>query len=310
MEHARAYAYHDRALHHVRRFRNRSAAAPSVAITLDNQPVRIAIAVVRRDGDATIGLRVTKLDDATRLAINALIANGDVPEDVDVHEVGPLFGFAAQDFVSPVTAGVACANVSGMRGTLGCFVRVNGNVCVLSANHVLALENQAPTGSNIVQPVNGALAVQTIGTLLDFESLTHDGNLFDGAIASVDLDSSDFDVRLFNGKHISSARTSPLNQGDRVSKFGQASEETSGRIFASTVSNVVIQMDSGQYGFDQQIEVVPDGDGPFSIRGDSGSLVYDDNDQAVGIVIGGNGTDRTYVSPIGALLTRFHAHLA
>ena len=55
----------------------------------------------------------------------------------------------------------------------------------------------------------------------------------------------------------------------------------------STTSNVKLEMRFGDYTFDRQIEVEST-DKAFSCSGDSGALVYDENDLAVGIVIGGN----------------------
>jgi hypothetical protein len=309
MKKDRAYQYHDRTLQHLRgRKASLRAAASESTVSPD---VTIAVAVEEIDGEARVGLRVTSYDEATRAAVDELKSNGDIPEDVEVHEVGRLFGFSAADLVSPLQAGVSCANITGARGTLACFVKRNGTTFLLSANHVLAVENTAAPNSDILQPSAGAVPQQKIGELSAFEPLMPDGNVMDGAIAELAFADADIDFRLFNGKRITEVRTAPLTKGVRVLKFGQASDERAGRIRATVTSNVKLEMDFGQYTFDQQIEIVPDVDGvPFAIGGDSGSLVYDEQDRAVGLVIGGNGVDLTYVTPIGVLLQHFQIELA
>lgn len=57
-------------------------------------------------------------------------------------------------------------------------------------------------------------------------------------------------------------------------------------------------------------EVVVDGNLVTSRSGDSGALVYDEDHLAVGILIGGNCFNRSYVTPIERLLSRFGAGLA
>jgi hypothetical protein len=236
-------------------------------------------------------------------------ARGLVPEDVEILEVGLLIGFGATDLVSPLQPGVSCANQDGPPGTLGCFVHRDGALYFISVNHVLALENMAQPNSQILQPNAGATILRPIGTL-DHEKLMPSGNLIDGAIATLDV--ADHDPRLFAvGKRTTVVRTAALRTGDRIFKFGQASGQTEGRIRAPQASNVTLHMDFGAYTFDQQIEIEPRPTGePFAIPGDSGALVYDDNDEAIGLVVGGNGVDRTYLSPIQTVLTRFHATLA
>jgi hypothetical protein len=318
MERNRAYAYHDRALQRLRSLAlaNRAATMTSLETYADAKAsipptVRIGVAVEESEGEARVGLRVMSHDEPTRLAIDAMKANGDIPEDVEVHEVGRLIGFGAADLVSPLLAGVSCGNIDGPRGTLGCFVKRDGATLLLSVNHVLALENHAAPESEILQPAAGATPRQTIGTLLDYEPLQETGNRMDGAIAKLTLDDAHVDFRLFNGKHITEVRVAPLDDTVRVFKFGQASDGRAGRILAASVSNITLEMDFTHHTFDQQIEIVPDEGGEaFAVPGDSGALVYDEDDRAVGLVVGGNGIDRTYVTPIALLLDRFNAVLA
>jgi hypothetical protein len=233
-------------------------------------------------------------------------ARGAVPEDVEVEEIGPLYGFGPRDLVSPLQPGVSCAHSTGARGTLGCVLRRGADLLLLSANHILAQENRATTGDEIVQPAAVVTNHRTVATLLDFEPLVAIGNLMDAAVARVTV--GDISPIVFNGKRVTAIRTAPLKKGDRVIKFGQSTEERTGSVLAAT-SNVTLEMRFGDYAFDSQIEVESTVKA-FSCSGDSGALVYDENDLAVGIVIGGNCFNRTYVTPIARLLLRFQAGLA
>ena len=304
-----AYRYHDVALEYLQAQTQESniefeSTAPGELAALEE--VRIAIAVEETEAEARVALRVRKLDDSTARVIEDMRARNAVPEDAEVDEVGPLYGFGPRDLVSPLQPGVSCAHETGSRGTVGCILRRGAELLLLSANHVLARENRASLDEKIVQPTSVVAQHRTVATLLDFEALVSVGNLMDAAVARILV--GDVSPRVFNGKTISAVRTVPLIKGDRLFKFGQSTEERTGSVL-STTSNVKLEMRFGDYTFDRQIEVEST-DKAFSCSGDSGALVYDENDLAVGIVIGGNCFNRTYVTPIDRLLSRFGAALA
>jgi hypothetical protein len=306
-----AFAYHDRGLaylHGTRHaFRIASAQARVFGVkVVDDDESHIAIAVVGDDDDRKLALRVRRLDESTMAIIAVMRSLGHIPDDTPVEEVGALFGLSAQDAVSPVQPGVACANELGPRGTIGCLVRSGGATLILSANHVLALENNALPNSDIVQPETGIAGVRAIATLHDQENLVLAGNEMDAAVARVTI--GDIDPMIFNGVTITGLRQTPLISGETLHKFGQTTEERDGQ-YLGFASNVTLQMDSGSYSFDHQIEIDSTGGPAFSNRGDSGALVYDDQHRAVGILIGGNGTTRTYATPIDRILIRFQAAL-
>jgi len=303
-----AYRYHDLALGYLQtQRRERDIAFDAVAPEepAATEDVRIAIAVEETAEEANVALRVRKLDDTTMSVIGDMRQQGMVPEGVEVEEIGPLYGFGPRDLVSPLQPGVSCAHSTGARGTLGCILRRGGDLLLLSANHVLARENRASVGDLIVQPVAVVARRRNVATLLEFEPLVASGNLMDAAVARVTVE--DLSPVLFNGKRIAAVRTAPLIKGDRLIKFGESTEERTGSVL-SAASNVTLEMRFGDYAFDNQIEVEST-DKAFSCSGDSGALVYDENDLAVGIVIGGNCFNRTYVTPIARLLARFHAEL-
>lgn len=307
-----AYRYRDAALGYLQeRARESNDARESRGAEVDAsdaEDVRIAIAVEEFADDARVALRVYKMDAAHLQAIEEMKARGLVPEEVEVEEIGPLFGFGPRDLVVPLRPGISCANEVGKRGTVGCILRqADGSRFILSANHVLARENRAKPPAAILQPTADVNPNRQVAELSDFEPLKLVGNEMDAAIAKLVI--ADVDPTIFNGKNIRKERKAPLMSGDRLFKFGQSTEERSGT-FLSMISNIKLEMRFGDYFFDEQIEVKADAGSPFSCEGDSGALVYDQNDLAVGIVIGGNCADRTIVTPIGRLLRRFVAELA
>lgn len=308
MEKADAYRYHDVALDYLHGYKQErdvmlESAEPEAAREVED--VRIAVAVEETEEEARVALRVRKLDEATLAAIDDMRARGVVPEDTEVEEIGPLYGFGPGDMVSPLQPGIACSHSRGQRGTVGCILTRGVERLLLSANHVLAREGHSRVDDEIVQPAAGAARFRSVGRLLDFEPLKPLGNLMDAAVARLTV--GDVDPVLFNGKRVVAPRTAPLKKGDRLFKFGQSTEEGHGTMLSIT-SNVTLQMHFDKYAFDSQIEV--ESTQTFSCMGDSGALVYDEDDLAVGILIGGNCGNRTYVTPIALLLDRFHAVLA
>lgn len=305
-----AYTIHDRALQYLRetvevaKIEAFDAGAPEEAAEMP----QIAISVQDFDtGTSRVALRVLTLDERTRRQIEEMRERGMIPGDTEVEEIGPVWAFGPQDPVSPVQPGVACAHSAGSRGTVGCLVRRGADLLILSANHVLARENRAPLGSDIVQPSNGSIGRRVVAELTAFEPLRATGNEIDGAVARLVI--GDVDPTLFNNVRVTSVRTAPLVQGDRLFKFGQATEEREGTYHEMT-SNQAIPMRFGTYSFDRQIVVKASGPRAFSCGGDSGALVYDQQQRAVGIVIGGNCIDRTFVTPIEPLLTKLGVTLA
>ena len=302
-----AFRYHDRALAylHGRRHPFHAASAKGAIAAGATDDTSIAIAIEGDDDERRIALRVRSADEATLATIAVMRSLGHIPEDAPIEEVGRIFGLsAAGGPCSPIQPGIACANRGGPAGTLGCLVQKGEDTFILSANHVLALEDHA-FRKEIVQPERGIPGERTIGELTDKEVLAAVGNLMDAAVARVIV--NDLDSSIFNGVTITGVRTTPLVSGEMLFKFGQTTDETSGT-FKSITSNVTVEMRFGTYTFDQQIEIDSPGT-PFSNGGDSGALVYDQANRAVGILFGGNGTTRSYVTPIDRILGRFTATL-
>jgi hypothetical protein len=312
MKRKTARAWHDRALNSIRSVEALARAAVEEGAALDalTTEVDIGIAVESdRKGDSRLVVKIQNDNAQTRQVLDDMRAQGAIPPDATVEVIGPMRGLGPGDMVSPVQPGVCCAHRSGSRGTLGCIVKRSGTArFLISANHVIALEDTVDPGTAIVQPVSGAEEVRDIATLERAVQLVATGNLMDAAIAELTI--NDIDPAVFNGKSVTSVRTTALATGDRVFKFGQTTLERTGTVLSPVFSNIKLDMTVSSYKFDEQIEIESPAALPFADGGDSGALVYDDQDRAVGIVIGGNGSTRTYVTPIRRILKEFEVTLA
>ncbi len=71
----------------------------------------------------------------------------------DVVRTGPIFAFQnPRDRFRPAPGGVSLGHASITAGTLGCLVRKQGRLYILSNNHVIANSNDAAVGDPILQP--------------------------------------------------------------------------------------------------------------------------------------------------------------
>ncbi|HEC13047.1 MAG TPA: hypothetical protein ENI80_07315 [Acidiferrobacteraceae bacterium] len=203
-----------------------------------------------------------------------------------------------------------------MAGTLGCFVRKLGKPdddFILSNNHVLANENQANAGDRIIQPGMldaGLSPADDIGRLDKVIPLKSKKNVVDVALASLD-EGTDYYVNwLETLGDITGVRTGMLDEGETVFKVGRTTGVTKGRVGAIELDGLRVGYDTGTKEFNGQIEIEPDGDQPFSLGGDSGSLIMDSQRRVVGLLFAGNDVDATYVNPIGEVLDALKIELA
>ena len=217
-------------------------------------------------------------------------------------------------FDRPVPIGVSTGNIGlCSAGTIGARVVGGGNtVFALSNNHVYALENDAPLGSDILQPGRydtncvGDTA-NSIGTLYDFVTLYFDGtdNEVDAAIASTTAGLVDTGTPA-DGYGTPSSTLAGATLDLNVQKYGRTTGLTRGTV-------VIVDWDgnvgysSGTAHFVHQI-VIYSQKGPFLKAGDSGSLVVTDNVSAnpVGLLFAGNSSGKYGIANrIGAVLGAF-----
>lgn len=220
----------------------------------------------------------------------------------------------------PLAPGASLAHLDVTAGTLGAVVRDRARTrFLLSNNHVLAAVNQGRRGDAIVQPSpqdRGADARDRVARLSRAVRLRPRGrgkNLVDAALAALE---PGIDVHhTVNGRVLRGVRMRALPEL-RVWKLGRTTGHTRGRITAVLLDEVEVSYEGGTVCvFDNQLEIVGLR-GAFSTFGDSGSLVIDEQDRAVGLLFAGSdlggpaGSGRSYAAPIGAVLGALDVTLA
>jgi hypothetical protein len=148
----------------------------------------------------------------------------------------------------------------------------------------LANSNDSRIGDAIYQPgpIDGGTSADQIGTLHHYVPIQFDGsdNLVDAAVAEVPF--HEYTREIY---YLGYARTSyaPVAVGDVVKKTGRTTNFTTGRV-TSVNATVNVNYGSGRVGkFVKQIVTTS-----MSAGGDSGSLVLDVDDNAVGLLFAGS----------------------
>jgi hypothetical protein len=236
--------------------------------------------------------------------------------EVDVRVIGRVVALSSpadlQRRVRPLRPGLSIAHPSVTAGTLGGFVRVDGDLAVLSNNHVLAASDAASVGDPVLQPgpADGGGSDDRVATLTGFQRLRPEGaNLVDAAVAVLDPGVSAEPSSLPGG-----ALTGPVTLGpdidadEVVEKVGRTTGHTRGRITAVEVDGVAVQYDEAVFTFDDQIEI-EGATGAFSAGGDSGSVIWRSRDRApLGLLFAGSTTGGragggvTFANPLAAVL--------
>lgn len=198
----------------------------------------------------------------------------------------------------------ANSNLTGQSGTIGYFCTRTSRfsrrkeVHLLSNSHVFADLRKTAIDEHdlIMQPSPGEPASnRPIGILVNFSPLKFNGplsepNHIDAAIAKLWAAERHNPLIPFIGSIKGHVEKSDVEIGESARKFGRTTGYTEGTIF-SIFLDIWIQYDrTGQAAFfhDQfLIEPVLPKFPKFVAKGDSGSLVVDENQHAIGLVFGG-----------------------
>jgi hypothetical protein len=290
--------------------------------------VGLKIAGDVQTNEPSIVVSVVKKLPVVQLHESALVPKtlGGVP--TDVVETGKIF--ALQDptqKMRPARPGISIGHYQITAGTLGCLVERNGQVFILSNNHVLANSNAGHLGDAILQPgpYDGGTSADQIGTLEQFIPVGFEGGVTPtpgcSLLSSLFKSSPTVNEPGNNTVDCAIARpTSPdlvnpdiLNIGIPVG-LGTATLGTplqkSGRTSGYTTDKIT-QIDvttSVDYGgkiavFKNQLMA-----GAMSKGGDSGSAVLDMNKQVVGLLFAGSDTT-TIMNPIQFVLDALQVQL-
>jgi hypothetical protein len=226
------------------------------------------------------------------------------------------------DKIRPAPGGVSIGHKDITAGTLGCLVKKNDQIFILSNNHVLANSNQAEIGDPILQPGpydGGTYPDDHIAGLEDFVPINIIGLPSECPIATgtasllngiAKLLGSQVRMQAINQQPlenlVDAAIARPLNpeevsdkilqigtiQGTAAGELGMAIKK-SGRTTGLT-NGVIEQVDVSvnvQYG-QGQVAMFTDQlmAGAMSQGGDSGSAVLDENNRLVGLLFAGSDT--------------------
>ena len=231
--------------------------------------------------------------------------------------------------VRPAPGGVSIAHEKVTAGTLGVLAhRTSGEAVILSNNHVLANGNDARAGDAILQPgpYDGGRPQDAIARLADFVPIAFSQRELDGLGRSLErtLDGLLAPVglgvrRLPSGKTnlVDAALASPLGPdlvapdvlevgviagtaaatlGLGVKKSGRTTGLTRGKV---TGLDATVEVDYGGKTAVFRGQIVSD---ILSRGGDSGSLIADGKNRAIGLLFAG-GSTTTIFNPIGAVLS-------
>jgi hypothetical protein len=244
--------------------------------------------------------------------------------ELDIQFVGsirPLQLPWYQQRCRPVKIGCSIGHYRVTAGSVGAFVKdqINGRLLALSNNHVLADENRATQGDDILQPGaydGGQDPADTVASLersvpIDFQQ----SNAVDCAVALV-APAVATDSNSLNGLgRLRGLRNDPLTGNEAVKMIGRTTGNTTGTISTIELDNITVDYDQGQATFHSQIEIQGTPTVSFSEGGDSGSLILDDQLAALGLLFAGSSTGGlgnlgyTYANPLEEVLTQLRVDL-
>ncbi|MDX6557180.1 MAG: hypothetical protein QOF72_229 [Blastocatellia bacterium] len=198
----------------------------------------------------------------------------------------------------------ANTNLTGQSGTIGYFCTRKSKlprrkeIHMLSNSHVFAdlRRTKADDSDLIMQPSPGEPASnRPIGTLVNFSALNFNGDLsapnhIDAAVARLWGPQTHKALIPLIGAVKGYVKTKDIEPGEAARKFGRTTGYTEGSVF-SICLDIWIRYDrTGQSAFFQDQFLIepslPDFQ-KFVAKGDSGSLVVDANQHAIGLIFGG-----------------------
>ena len=246
----------------------------------------------------------------------------------EVVYTGPVrrHGGAAPVLSRPLEIGSSVGHARVTAGTLGCFAirRADGEIGILSNNHVLAATNAAAIGDVILQPgrVDGGVPGDSAHHVAELSDMVR----LDFGVGAVNKVDAAF-ARLLPGVSCVFDRVGPhapspsgwtigpiaplALAGLGVKKLGRTTRLTHGIIAAIDLTNILVTYEFGTglgaARFDGLMSI-SGRDGPFSKPGDSGSVIFSDHNHPLALLTAGTktgghrGMGLTYGSPIDAVL--------
>jgi len=230
--------------------------------------------------------------------------------EVDILFTGPVeVKPAVAGSVTPYLAvGASVGHHRCRAGTVGFFGRriTDGLYGIVSNNHILAMADEGRDGDEILHPAaaDGGRRSQNVVALLsgDYPRLRGQVAQVDCAFAVL-VQGVSFDARpLGFAQRLMDTSIPPELQLD-IAKVGRSTGLTYGRISAFDLEVFHIDYGFGPVPFEGQIETRSATASPFSLPGDSGSLVFSIPQlHPMGLVFARTPHGLTYANPINAVL--------
>jgi len=229
------------------------------------------------------GERISVLVEEITPKIMSMFRNGIRGHDVELVEVGHVVALNRTGTYRPMKGGISIGHEYVTAGTLGCIVydKYTGEPVILSNNHVLAntdtpTNNKAEVGDRIYQPGRIDGGTEVAGRLLRWLPL-EDYVTIDAAVALPTVDHLDEILDIGEVYGIAEAEVGMI-----VRKSGRTTELTHGVI---TDIEVTIKVGYG----DETITLVDQFmTQHISDGGDSGSVLIDENNCAIGLLFAGS----------------------
>jgi hypothetical protein len=224
-----------------------------------------------------------------------------------------LFSSYIQQFGTSGFNNAGCDPVVCASGTLGALALVSGNNYALSNDHVLggplsATQNGATSTNPVAEPGPLDFLCETPPSIGNFFAAPTLDSGVDAALAALNSGQMNATGQIYN-IGIPSGVSSP-EVGEQVAKQGRSSGLTCGTIQATDLPVSITYEVCGNkkktfpVGFSDQISITPeDSSYPFTLAGDSGSLIVDAGTaRAVGLEFAGGKNKKTsklsYANPI------------
>ncbi len=263
----------------------------------------------KETGDPSLTFFVENKLDKSALTKDQMIPATVGKFKTDVVESGVIFAgsdISLNNRVRPAKGGYSVGHYKITAGTIATCVKdkipamgVTNKYYILSNNHVLANTNDAMLNDPILQPGSfdgGAAPADIIARLSRFVPIRFTAgstNFVDCAIAEGNFD--DLDREIYWNGFVNSVKLPVLNM--EVQKTGRTTGHTTGKI---TAINATVNVNYGAgrvANFSKQIITTA-----MSAGGDSGSLIIDNDNNAVGLLFAGSPAI-TIANPIGYVLS-------
>ena len=137
--------------------------------------IGIKISNGQSTGIPSVVVSVTHKEPQSHLTETDLIPSEIAGIKTDVIETGTLtpLSLVRTSRVRPIQPGISIGHEQGTAGTLGCIVKRNDQLFLLSNNHVFAILNAASPGDVILQPgpADGGTSQDAVGELVGYATI-------------------------------------------------------------------------------------------------------------------------------------------